>query len=373
MKYLIKSVKQIRVRREKNRGPACFWVGAVVLAVFLHSLGVRLCAQSSPGPLAVTLINPQAIAFDPASGKVYVVDSRNNVVHVIDDATGSTLRVTVGSEPVSIVLNSGRLYVANSGDGTVSVIDGSTDAVIATIKAGAHPYSIAANSVTGKVYVSHTFSDQITVIDSATNTAANVTAGSFDLVVVNSKTDTTYMLGYEGGNLALLDGSGRKAKETTLGMHAWGMALDAASGNVFVARTGNAEVDVISPSSSLIKAVPTGAIPCAVAINSETNIIYVANYGDNTVTAIDGTTFKVVATIPVGNRPEALAVDPSSNTIYAANTKSDSVTVIDGGRNIVRSTLPAGKHPYALAVNPRSRKLHVANLSDSPFTTIGLP
>jgi YVTN family beta-propeller protein len=266
----------------------------------------------------------------------------------------------------------GKIYVANSGDGTVSVIDGKTDEAVATIQAGPHPYSVAANGATGKVYVSHTFSNKVTIIDGSTDTASNIEAGSFDLIAVNSKTNTIYMLGYEGGNLVSMDGTGLNVVRKTLGMHAWGMELNEATGKLYVARSGSAEVDIVTPGVLSQASVKTGAIPCAVAINPTTNMIYVANYGGNSVTVISGTTSTPLTTISVGVRPEAITVDPISNMVYVANTHSDTVTVIDGKQNKALNTLAAGRFPYALVVNPLSNKLHIMNLSDKAFTTVSL-
>ena len=54
-------------------------------------------------------------------------------------------------------------------------------------------------------------------------------------------------------------------------------------------------------------------------INPSTNIAYVANNVDNTVSVIDGKTNRVIATITVGKSPYAVSVNPSTNIVYVAN------------------------------------------------------
>jgi YVTN family beta-propeller protein len=63
--------------------------------------------------------------------------------------------VKVGANPdgVSADPKSNKIYVANSGDGTVSVIDGTTNTVSDTIPAGTNVYGISMNPSTGIVYV----------------------------------------------------------------------------------------------------------------------------------------------------------------------------------------------------------------------------
>ena len=61
---------------------------------------------------------------------------------------------------------------------------------------------------------------------------------------------------------------------------------------------------VIPLSSVPIAASPTdlvGSAPLAVAVNPSTNTVYVANFGDNSVSVIKGKTNTVTATVPVGS------------------------------------------------------------------------
>src|SRR5262249_22853120 len=101
----------------------------------------------------------------------------------------------------------------------------------------------------------------------------------------------------------------------------------------------------------------------AVAVNPATNLVYVVNHGNDSVTVIDSAKLKVVATVKVGSQPQGIAVDAKSNRIYVANVHGDSVSVIDGQRNRVAGALPVGKNPFALAVNQDSGKVYVAHES----------
>jgi YVTN family beta-propeller protein len=369
MKYLTKFGNRTMQPRRKSLASALLCAtAAVVLQVGYAPL---LIAQSGGDPIS-GLVNAAAVALNPSTGKVYTVDTDGNAVDVTDDATGSTVPVKVGAGPVSVAVDTsnGRAYVASAGDGTVSVIDGKTDTVLATLKVGSHPYSIAADSAAGKVYLSRTYSNELTVIDAATDAISGVKTGSPDLIAVNAKTHTVYLLGYEGGDLTVLDGVALTFQKTTVGMHAWGMALNETSGTLYVTRPGYAEVAVLQAGSLTPTRIPTGQIPCSVAVNSNTNQVYVANYADDSITVIDGTTSKAVATIPVGRRPQSVTVDLRFNLVYVANTLGNSVTVIDGGDNRVLATVNAGHAPYALAIHSASGKLHVANEDKTSFTVL---
>ena len=65
----------------------------------------------------------------------------------------------------------------------------------------------------------------------------------------------------------------------------------------------------------------------------------------------------VTATVAVGTFPDAVAVNSNTNQIYVVNNNasgsSGSVTVIDGATNDT-TTVAAGVLPYAVAVNPNT-------------------
>ena len=320
------------------------------------------------------LINPRAIVFSPATRKVYAVATDLGAVQIYSEGSKQAHRVPVGAEPVSIAVNpaNGRAYIANAGDGTVTVLDGNSDAVVATVSIGSHPYSIAVDGATGKVYVTHTFGDQLSILDGTTNTASDLKTGSSDLIAINSRTGTIYLLGY-GGAVKVLDGVSQRFAERPVGKHAWGLTLNDVTGAVYVTRIENADVALVGSASAASISFRAGEIPCAIAVNSKTNTLYVADYGDNTVSIIDATTGQKTATVPVGHHPKAIAIDASSNLVFVANTSDNTVTVIDTASNGVVATLPAGKNPFALAVAPGSTRLYVANeAGDNPSTVVDL-
>ena len=76
--------------------------------------------------------------------------------------------------------------------------------------------------------------------------------------------------------------------------------------------------------------ISVGNSPYGVAVNPSTNTVYVANYADNSVSVINGSTNTVTATVSVGSIPSAVAVNPSTNTVYVANYADKSVSVING-------------------------------------------
>ncbi len=92
---------------------------------------VRKKIQLPGFPLAVVTVAPSNIRAE----KVYASCEMDGVVASIDPSTGKVKEIKTGMQPTGLLLNKdqGRLYVSNSGGDTVSIIDTATDQVIKTI------------------------------------------------------------------------------------------------------------------------------------------------------------------------------------------------------------------------------------------------
>jgi YVTN family beta-propeller protein len=109
-----------------------------------------------------------------------------------------------------------------------------------------------------------------------------------------------------------------------------------------------------------------------IGVNSNRNIIYVANSDDGTVSVIDGYNNTKIGDIKVGSGPSAIAPGPlSSDTIYVANSDDGTVSVIDGKNNTKIGDIKVGKKPSAIAPGPvLSDTIYVANSGDDTVSVI---
>ena len=82
--------------------------------------------------------------------------------------------------------------------------------------------------------------------------------------------------------------------------------------------------------NSVVKTINVGKSPDGVAVNPNTNMVYVANAYSNMTSVIDSSTNTLVTTIAVGNSPSAVAVNPNTKMVYVVNYNDNTVSVIDG-------------------------------------------
>jgi YVTN family beta-propeller protein len=275
--------------------------------------------------------------------------------------------------------------------------------VTATISVGTAPEAVAVNTVTNKIYVANYLSANVTVIDGTTNSATTVQAALHPVAVaVNEATNKIYVanVGFGGpfgngdrGSVTVIDGA-TNLTATVVDPNANGpraVAVNSATNKVYVANlwTGNVTVIDGATDSTATVADPSasGIQSVAVAVNSVTNKIYVANnnmlgFSNTTVgnvTVIDGATNSTTTiTDPNAISPVALALNPVTNKIYIANegdypaSNHGNVTVIDGATNSVTTLTDSNAlAPVGVAVNQTAKKIYVADANDSALTGNG--
>jgi YVTN family beta-propeller protein len=90
-----------------------------------------------------------------------------------------------------------------------------------------------------------------------------------------------------------------------------------------------------------------------VAVNPSGTLLYMTNYGVNTVSVINLATNIVINTINVGGNPYDIAFNPSGTLAYITNSGSSSINVINVASNIIVNTITfTGYNPRGITINP---------------------
>ena len=86
---------------------------------------------------------------------------------------------------------------------------------------------------------------------------------------------------------------------------------------------GSDSVTVIDGATNNTTPIPVGFAPNAIAVNENTNKIYVTNYSDSTVTVIDANDSNKTNTISVGFFPSSIAINMITNKVYVTNREME--------------------------------------------------
>ncbi len=148
---------------------------SLTLAVYDENTGKKLTSI----PVCYDPVSP--IRVDETSGRVYVVCSAGQELDVINGKTNTVLaRVPVSPYPEGVAFNTatGRIYVADEGNRdngnndvdtgtTITVIDGQSFTVLGTLQVGHGPDGVEADPALRRVYVTCEDSDAVVEISDA--------------------------------------------------------------------------------------------------------------------------------------------------------------------------------------------------------------
>ena len=94
-----------------------------------------------------------------------------------------------------------------------------------------------------------------------------------------------------------------------------------------------------------------------IAVNANTNRIYVTNYQDGTISVIDGINNKIIKTIKLEPGVEGIAINPLTNKIYVANGLNTTLYVLDGDTGSKKDEIRVSG--WSVAVNPSTNRIFV--------------
>jgi YVTN family beta-propeller protein len=235
--------------------------------------------------------NPYDLEYSVVDEYVYVMNSP--YVTVFDpesDNMVTNYEVDINLREMTVNSNNGNIYLSTLGNHAY-VIDRLTSNVD-NIEIGSSNYAVEDNPTHNKMYVSKILTDEVTIIDAASNeviSTVKVGDGPFALEY-NLENDNLYVANRDSDDISVIDGRTNEVTDT----------------------------------------IPVGNYPfTTLEYNPNTNKIYVANWGSQDVSVIDGRTNEVTDTISVGADPFGIKHNPSNNFMYVGNTDSDTVSIIN--------------------------------------------
>lgn len=274
-------------------------------------------------------------------------------------------------------------YISNQLDDNLSVIDTATNTVTATVTVGDFPDAVAVNPAGTRVYVTNRGDNTVSVVNTATNTAIATVPVGLDPrgVVVNPAGTRVYVANNGGNSISVIDtGSNTVTATIPVGSFPWGIAINAAGTRVYVANYGDDTVSIINTTTDTVLGVPlaVGNGPLGIAVNPAGTRLYVANSLENvnpanegTVSVIDTGSLATLATVTVGEDPYGIAVSPNGARVYVSNCCSQSVSVIETAGNTVVATVGSvGNNPAGISINSAGTRVYVANGGDNTVSII---
>lgn len=343
----------------------CFVVISICIGA-IHKTHAQLSSHTNiPGIKVGNL--PTCIFANPDRNLIYVCNGASDTISVIDSTTNTVINtIFVGENfPVTIALDAltERLYVGSAYSNSIKEIDTVTNNVIGTIPLGNVTLSMDSD-LFGHLFVTNQFSEKVTTIDAETHkvkdnsykfgnkgVANDLSATAFDpktnkLFVVKNSNDTVYVFDVAHNGILTPDGRFVVEKDPNA-RDVEGIDIDPATNLVYVANKENGSISAInatSPYATIGRLPIKGAQPEDITVNPITHILYVDDpisgivYVINSKCIIDHRTcniipVKVASHYTPGQHVIGIAVNPNTNMIYVTNQDSKTVSVINGQTN----------------------------------------
>lgn len=355
-------------------------------------------------PVGLGGVNPQNLAINTITNRIYSSNYSSRNVTVLDGATRAIItNIPIGGAGQGIAVNetTNRVYVANYETGMINVIDGATNAVLSSVAVGSLPYGVAVNPVTNRVFVTkpdEVSQNSVVVIDGATNSVtgtvptqspaggigvnpatnlvyascgmtgivvfdgttlaviANVsTPQSSSGVGVNPVTNRIYVGGSDG-QMLVIDGSSQTVTTMVPLPFTFGnIVVNPVTNRLYLARPETAFTIFDGATNTILSTISTFSY--GIAVNPNTNQVF--SSARTTIIQFDGNTNAEVGRTAIGNRLASVAVHPMLGRVYLLNQATASISVLDGKTGAILATLPiTGAVPVSLCVNPLTNRLY---------------
>jgi gliding motility-associated-like protein len=320
---------------------------------------IRLTAGDAIGPVngIVVLTSPGAQTISvPVSGLVTVNPTMPKVADqaYFNGDPVPAFSFTGNANTFTWINDTPSIGLPASGTGELpafTAVNNGTTAIIATIT--------VSPSQTGYAYVPNSASNNVTVINTSTNTfVTNIPVGKFpNAAAVSPDGSQVYVVNTapgQQGSVSVIDAATNKVTGTFMvGMQPWGIAVSPDGNEIYVSNENSNNVSVINTvTKNLITNVGVQTGPVGVTVSPDGKYVYVANSGSKSISVISTSINQVIATINVGVGPYIAQVSPDGQRLYVPNGTDNTLSIIDANSLKTITTITTPAFPINVAVNP---------------------
>lgn len=280
------------------------------------------------------------------------------------------------------------LYAPNFNDDTVSVLTTNADGTLSsTTTIGSVGSTLLFTNVRQDqafAYVSARSSNQLRVIDTATQTVIQTIAtGKQPSEMIASPDGTRLYVANGGGGVSVFSAdpiTGMLTADTTIptggGSGNRSLTISPDGSRLYVVDQSLDRLLVIDTATNSVSATVTvGDQPLGAAISPDGSTVYVTNFTDSTVSIVNTTTNSVTATIGLdfggtnGNGPDGVTASPDGKFVYVANRTTGNITVIDTTTNSTVGIISNGSQTNGVSLSPDGTHLYASSQGASDKVT----
>jgi YVTN family beta-propeller protein len=278
----------------------------------------------------------------------------------------------VGAAPTLLAVSPDGRRVYAASNGSVSFIDAASNTVLKSLPDDPNSTGIAVSPDGAHAYVTHLFSIDLTVIDTATDTIGPPVVmflsrlrGGFGRLAVAPDNRTVYVANKANEAFVIIDlggGPGSMLKPTV-----WPVDVAISRDGRTVYGAGCKQIctpgfvqlyDV--PAQRFTDEIEVGGSPYRILLSPDGAFAYVANLSGPNVSFVDLARRTTTTSVAVPPQPTGMGISPDGRTLYVASQTAGMLSVIDIAAAAVRAQLPVYQ-ARDIAVSPDGRHVYVSS------------
>jgi len=323
-------------------------------------------------PTQTLPIATNGIAVNDFNGDTYVADSSAGVVDVFDSSGAELARLDSSTTPAGSFGGVGVSVAANNSTGDVYVVDSSDGVVDVFDSTGKYLCQI-----TGQPSATTTSPSECAVVNGMTSAGAPAQGFSFPGgVAIDQATGDIYVADPSNGVIDIFSPAGAYLRQIDLsqvprgfGGLAQGVAVDDFNGDVYVSDSGATQVDEFDSSGAWVNTItgdPVNGCACgkgfvSVASDDSTGRVFVTFTAFATTDVFDSSGAYLTHFGHSYLSPRATAVDQASGRVYVGDDANPALIDVFGPA----ATIPDVTTGAATGVSPTSATLNGAVNSDA--------
>jgi YVTN family beta-propeller protein len=304
-----------------------------------------------------------AMAAEPVKNPIFVLNSLDATISVIDPKTYTELRrLPTGKEPHHLYLTPDEksLIVANALSDSLTLVDPVTGEIQRTIQRIPDPYHLRFSPDMKWFVTAANRLDHVDIYRWEPQDIANPMklAGQVKAthtpshLFINSKSTIVYSSMQDSDELMAIDLLTQKPIwKIPVGKLPADVYVTADDRLLFVGLTGDEYVevyDVSQPAPKLVKRILTGAGAHAFRARGDGRHIFVSNRVANTISMIDTQALSVVASYPAPGGPDCIDVLKDGKTLMFTSRWARKLTFVDIDKKQVIRQVSVGRSPHGV-------------------------
>ncbi len=261
------------------------------------------------------------------------------------------------------------LYVENANSNNISIIDTATNTVIKNISVGNSPHDLKISQSQEILYSTDTNSGTISIINTTTNTLIQQILTDATVHGITIFDDTLYV-GDVYGDKILVINDGVVKDEINVGSGPEYLEVSPNGKFLYVANLWSPISVVDLEQRKVIKEIDSGKTPHGLSLTNDGSRLFIVNMKNNTLSVIDTEKNEIIKTITVGKKPEYVVLTPTERYAYVTNLDSDTISIVDTSSFKVVNEIQVGKGPHGIAFSSDGDFAYVSNMDGNDVSVI---